>query len=212
MSNISDGLLIEKKYTDMLGQYVYNKELDKYGQVCAIRVEHMLEGGYTMMFSVYYDRFDDDSALFMSDIKDGIVKFLIVEETDMDEETEVEYNRQRLETIKEIFGDDFRDDMILYTTRGEYGESSVEGKLRNIQKLNDDFIRLDRVTANVLYDDFYARKLYLKYKHEVLTEEQFLYALVNHLANKVNEVEDSNLDYFIKYEFDNIGKESCCNG
>lgn len=197
---------IEEKYIKVLGKYVYNKELDKFGHIASLE----LTSGFGMwiQYRVFYDTFDSNHLLFFNDFLEGKVKFTII--TNVENPDYKEFECKELEDIKSAFGDKYSDDMIMYISDNERKEKNQGNDKRNVQRLYADLISLTDISAEVLSKDFYSRELYLKWKDGVLNEKELLYALVNHISQEYRRIDDRNLEYFFKYEFPRSIKNSNC--
>lgn len=186
-------MTLDDKYTLMLGKHIYNKALDKFGYISSIEIMEYI-GGYGINLIVYYDTFHHRDIAFLQDFEKGTLQFALI----TDYEPMIE---RHLEDIRTIFGDKFSEDMILYISEEERKAKNQEKEERNIQMLSSDLVSLTRVSSHVIANDFGARELYLKYKDGSLTQEEMLYAMINHLAYELQRREDSNSKYFFKYEF-----------
>lgn len=186
---------IEEKYIKLLGKLVYNKRLDKYGRISSLELSHSF-GSY-WHFNVFYDKFDNHSMLLYEDIEKGEVQFALLLDSNGEE-----YASQKIDDIKAAIGDKFSDDMIIHMTDDEWKEQLWKNDARNVQKLHTDLVPLTEISAEVMANDFYSRELYLKYKDGVLSKEELLYALVNHLCQEYKRLWDMDSRYFFKYEFE----------
>lgn len=186
-------MTIDDKYFLLLGKYIYNKTLDKFGYISSIEIMSCI-GGWGINLITYYDTFHSRDIALFEDFEKGTLQFTII----TDYEPMMEHY---LEDIKTVFGDKFSEDMILYISEEERTEKNREKDERNIQMLSNDLISLTKISAHVIANDFGARELYLKYKDGALTREKMLYAMINHLAYELKRVEDSNTKYFFKHEF-----------
>lgn len=188
---------IEEKYIKILGKYIYNKELDKFGHISSLE----LTSGFGMwiQYRVFYDTFDSNHILFFNDFLEGKVKFTII--TSVENPDYKEFERKELEDIKSAFWDKYSDDMIMYISDDERKRKNQENAERNVQKLHTDLVSLTDISAEVLSKDFYSRELYLKWKDGALSEKKLLYALVNHISQEYRRIDDRNLEYFFKYDF-----------
>lgn len=195
---------IEEKYEKMLRKNIYNKVLDKFGYIFSLDIAHYIVG-YGVLLKAFYDTFDSDHIVTFEDFEKGKIQFAII--TGISSEYD-EYNKEQIEDIKTIFKDVFFDDMIMYVSEDKRKEKNEEKDRRNVQMLHRDMVSLTDISADILANDFYSRELYLKWKREVLTEKELLYALVNHLSQELKRVKDSNFDYFKKYELPEMIKEN----
>lgn len=193
---------IEDKYAKMLGKYIYHKRLDKFGFISTIKIEQCI-GGYRISLNAFCDTFDDDVIVFFEDFEKGEAQFTII--TGM---TALEkYNESIIKDIKEVFGDKYSDDMLLYIDDDERRKRIEEVDKREVQKLHIDLVSLTDIGAEIFATDFYSRELYKKYKNDIIDEKQMLYAVINHLAQENKRINKSNSDYFWKYEFGKIKPE-----
>ncbi len=196
---------IDEKYVRLLGKYIYNKRLDKYGYISSIEIKLSI-GGYLIELKAYYDYFDDDDILFFEDFEKGKVQFTIISFG-----VPKEISDREVEDIKFVFCEKFREDMLMYIPDDERTGRIRKHEKRNTQMLFNDLTPLDRISAEVMYKDFYSRELYLKFKNGAISKEELLYALVNHLCAEYKRVDERNLEYFMKYEFPKeLEEESKC--
>lgn len=195
-------MTIDDKYVKLLGKYVYNKRLDKFGYISSIEMISVV-GGLCVYFKTYYDSFDSSAMTSFEDFTKGDIQFAII--TDYDT-----MSSSHVEDIKEAFGDSFSEDMLRYVTDSEKKVTDTINNNRNTQMLHTDMVDLTNISTDVVADDFYSREIYLKYKKGVLTKEQTLYALVNHLAQELKRIKDRNLEYFIKYELSSEMEKGEC--
>ncbi len=186
-------MTIDDKYVKLLGKYVYNKDLDKFGHISAVEIMQTIEGNL-IGFNVFYDTFDSNVLTFFEDFEKGKLQFAVIEDY-------TGWSRTATEEIKEALGDSFSTDKIKYVTEAEKYEKDRKNDQRNVQMLHTDMVDLTSISADVMAEDFYSREIYLKYRKGVLTKGQALYALVNHLAQELKRVQDRNTEYFLKYEF-----------
>lgn len=191
-------MVIEEKYLNLLGKFVYNKNIDKIGRISYIQIAYGVEG-YYFNFNVYYDSFNHDSLLFVEDFKKDKIKFVIFTDECLKEGTQ-----KTLQEIKEFFGRDFSQDMILTMSTEEKRIKDIENDNKNTQMLNTDLVDLTSISVDVLFKDFYSRELYLKYKNGVLNKEELLYALINYISQEFKKINDSNRNYFVKYELPSL--------
>lgn len=182
----------------LVGKTVYNKRLDKFGYISSLELQYGFGGCY-IQYKVFYDTFNDNLSLFVEDFKKNKVQFVIIDFPELGEAGD-EYNERQIEDIKEFFEDDFSEDMIIYVTEDEKKANDDKNKKRNTLMLHTDLVDLTDVSNEVFADDFYSRELYKSYKDGVLTKEEMMFAIINHLSQELKRVSDSNFDYFIKYE------------
>lgn len=194
---------IEDKYLKMLGKCIYNKQLDKFGYINSLEIMASLSLGLNL--KAFYDYFDSDCTVFFEDFTKGKIQFTIIQGYSILKSEQVnEINKEQIKDIKTVFGDDFTDDMLMFIDDNERQIKIQEQEQRETQRLHTDIVSLTNVTVKVLAKDFYSRELYLKWKNKVLSETQFLYALVNHLAQEMQRIDKRNLDYFVKYELEKL--------
>lgn len=194
---------IEEKYEKLLGKLIYNKSLNKHGRISSF--EYVSSFGDYCCLSVHYDSFDDRSILFLDDFEKGNIQFVMIES--WPEKLISTY----IEDIKFVLEDKFREDMIIYMTADEWNEHLSDQEKRNIQTLNNSLVSLTEISAKVMAHDFHCRELYMKYKNDVLTERELLFALVNHLSQEYQKLWDMNGKYFFKYEFPKQLEEMECD-
>lgn len=119
---------IEDKYIKLLGKYIYNKELDKFGRISSLELVYVF--GLWIQFNVFYDTFDSKRILFLQDFLDGKSKFVII-----NDESNHEYKQffeEQLDDIKSAFENKFLTDMLIYMSNDEWKEKIREQDKRNV--------------------------------------------------------------------------------
>lgn len=197
-----DLVQIDERYTKMLGMLVYNKDLDKYGRVSSLRLMEGY-GGYYAYLQVFYDGFDSDFFLCFEDFDKAAVFFVIVDDLPV----LYDYVGQQMGNIRFCMGEKYRDDMVIYMSDEEWKRHIKDQQDRETQKLHVDAVGLTSISADVVADDFHSRGLYLKWRRGIISKEEMLYGIVNHLALELKRVKDENSAYFFKYEFAEKTKE-----
>lgn len=192
---------IEDKYVKLLQKAVYNKRLDKCGHITGIDLSCCFSpNGINVYwhYTAYYDGFDSNNILFFEDFKKGLIQFVLFDYND--EQLNDEINEKITDDIKSAFGNDFSDSMICVFSSDEWDKNNKNKDKRNKQLLSNDLVSLTEMSVDLFYKDFWIQELYKKYKKDVLTEKQMLYAIINYLCIKNKELADKNLDYFVMYE------------
>ncbi len=194
---------IEDKYINLIGKYIYNKELDKSGLISSMDLSKMCDISYR----AFYDVFDCNHIIHLEDFEKGKIQFVLLTGNHIFEKI----IRQENNDIKVAFKEKYNDNMIRCVSAEEWDKCNEEQKSRNIQKMHTDLISLTRISTEVFYGDFCIQDLYLKYKNGVLTETEMLYAILNVLCSRNKQLADKNLEYFSKYELEKCLKDYCCN-
>lgn len=196
MGNCED-LKIENKYLNLLNKYIYDTKLDKFGMINSIELNIGI-GGICMLLKAYFDRIHSSKMVFFDDFKNGIMKFTIIGgETILTKEQEEKYNQSVIDDIKNAFGEDFREDMIMYIDDEERKERNRENDEREVQNIRGKMINLKKLSAEIFYDDFTACEAYQKYAKGDLSETEMLYIICNHLCEEIKRLKDDNLNYFL---------------
>ena len=184
---------LDKKYLNILGKHIYDKEHDKFGRISSIEICD----GIGIMFKVYYDKFNSDNIVFFNDFKEGKVQFVIIIGLCIGKELEEKSNERTIEDIKCSMGEDFREDMLLYIDEEDRKEKNWQNDEREIQSIGTKNINVKRLSAEVFYDDFTCKEAYKKYAEGYISETEMLYIICNHLCEEQKRLKNENLEYFI---------------
>lgn len=196
MENCED-LKIEKKYLNLMNKYIYDTKLDKFGMINSIELSSGI-GGIMIMLKAYFDRIHSSRMVFFEDFKNETLKFTIIGgETILTKEQEEKYNQSVIDDIKNAFGEDFREDMIMHIDDDERKERNRENDKREVQNINGKLINLKKLSADIFYDDFTACEAYQKYSEGDISETEMLYIICNHLCEELKRLKGDNLNYFL---------------
>lgn len=189
-----EDLTIEKKYLNLLDKYIYNTETDKFGMITGISISRM-----GISLRAYYDSLDDDSLVFFDDFKKGILKFTLIDGgVTFGKELHEKYTEQVIDEIKSAFGDEFSEDMIIHVEDDERTRKNRENEEKEKQNISNKLLNISKVTAEIFYDDYTAREIYMKYADDKISETEMLYLICNHLCEEVKRLKDENLEYFVE--------------
>ena len=104
---------IDKKYFDLLNTLVYDKRTKMYGMISGVLIRSYL-GCYGIHYQVFYNRLYTDVILFVEDIEQGNVVFVLPFTLHGSQKDIFDKMAQDHEIkIKEFFGEKFREDMII---------------------------------------------------------------------------------------------------
>lgn len=196
MKNCED-LKIEKKYLNLMNKYIYDTKLDKFGMINSIELSSGI-GGVMIMLKAYFDRIHSSRMVFFEDFKNGTMKFTIIGgETILTKEQDEKYNQSVIDDIKNAFGKDFHEDMIMYIDDEGWKERNRENDEREVQKISGRLINLKKFSAEIFYDDFTSCEAYQKYSKGDISETEMLYIICNYLCEELKRLKDDNLNYFI---------------
>lgn len=201
---------IDDRAFKMLGKRVYNTQTKKEGYISEIKILSGV-GGYILYYNAYYDKFDNEAILSVSDFKAGVLKFVLFKSEPsilFSEEQLDSFNSMMLSEIKEIIGEEFTDDMIVYMTDDEHDEHIRDEKENKIRWIGNDLVRLTELSASVFYDNYQAQALYTKYKEGVISETEMLYGVCNFLCEELKRTKDRELELFVKHEIPGLMKDA----
>lgn len=177
-----------------MDKYIYNTKTDKYGMINGIEISRM-----GMWLKAYYDRIEDSDMVFFEDFKNGTLKFTIIDGgVTFGKEEHEAYTTQIIEDIKSVFGVDFSDDMIMRVDDDERTKKNRENEGKERQNIHGKLLNISKVTAEIFYDDYTAREIYMKYVDSKISETEMLYFICNHLCEEVKRIKDENLEYFVE--------------
>lgn len=189
----NEDLTLDKKYLNLLGKYIYNKDHDKFGLISSIEICDRIG----IMFRAFYDKFNDNDIVFFNDFKEGTVQFVIISGLCIGKELEEKSKRETIEDIKCAMGEDFREDMLLYIDEEDRKEKNWQNDEREIQNIGIKNLNVKRLSAEVFYDDFTCKEAYKKYADGSISETEMLYIICNYLCEEQKRLKDENLEYFI---------------
>lgn len=187
-----EDFVLEKKYLNLIGKSIYNKAEDKNGTITGIEIS---EHGYYL--KAYYDSIDSDNIVFFEDFKKGNVQFLLIKGMELPKELREKYEKETVEDIKEAFGYDFTEDMIKVCTKEEYNEELEKKKQAGINAISGRFGNLEKLSAEIFYDNYTTVELYKRYASGAITETEMLFGICNFLCEEIKRLKDDNLNYFI---------------
>lgn len=187
-----EDFVLEKKYLNLIGKSIYNKADNKNGMITGIEIS---DHGYYL--KAYYDVIDSDSVVFFEDFKKGNIQFLLINGMELPKELREKYEEETVEDIKAAFEDDFTDDMIKVYTKEEYNAELEKKKQAGINAISGRFGNLEKLSAEIFYDNYTTVELYKRYVSGAITESQMLFGICNFLCEEVKRLKDDNLNYFI---------------
>lgn len=185
---------LEKKYLNLLGKYIYNTETDKFGMITAISISKI-----GMSLKAYYDSINDDSLVFFEDFKKGTLKFTLIDGgATFGTELHEKYTNEIIDDIKSIFGEEFSEDMIIHVDDDKRKEKNRENEEKEVKNICGKLLNISKVTAEIFYDDYTSREIYMKYTDGKISETEMLYLVCNHLCEELNRIKSENLEYFVE--------------
>ena len=188
----SEDFTLDKKYLNILGKHIYNKERDKFGLISSIEITNA-----GIMFRAYYDKFNDNDIVFFNDFKEGKVQFVIISGLCIGKKLEEKSNRETVDDIKCSMGEDFREDMLLYIDDGERKKRMRENDEREIQSIGIKNLNIKKLSAEIFYDDFTCKEAYKRYADGHISETEMLYIICNYLCEEQKRLKEENLEYFV---------------
>lgn len=112
---------IEEKYLNLLGLLIHDKRNNMNGMICSLMIDKYISG-YGISYRIFTNRVHSYADLFIDDIVKGNVVFLIPFGKGYLDEVFQEMEKDHEAKIKEFFGDDFREDMIMRISEEERQE------------------------------------------------------------------------------------------
>lgn len=110
---------IEEKYLKLLHKLIHDKRKNMNGILSSFCINrNFCENGYYWYYLGYVDEIHTDCIFHIEDFISGNVVFLLPFGTRFDEEYE-KIRQQSIKDIKECFGEDFREDMIIRVSEEE---------------------------------------------------------------------------------------------
>ena len=110
---------IEDKHLKLLHKLIYDKRKNMYGILSSYCIHRSFcDNGYYWYYLGYMTKVHNDYIFHIEDFINGNVVFLLPFGTWWDDEYE-EIRQQNIKDIKECFGDDFREDMIMRISEEE---------------------------------------------------------------------------------------------
>lgn len=190
----NENLTLDKKYLNILGKHIYDKNRDKFGRISSIEICD----GIGIMYKAYYDKFNYNDIVFFNDFKEGKVQFVIITGgLCLSKEIEEKFLKETLEDIKCSMGKDFREGMLLYIDDDERKERMRENDENEIQSIGNKNLNIKRLSSEIFYDDYTCMEIYKKYVKGKISETEMLYIICNHLCEEQKRLKEENLEYFI---------------
>lgn len=112
---------IDDKYFKLLGLLIRDKRRDMNGMISSLVIDKYITG-YEIHYQVYTNRVHAYTGLFVDDILKGNVVFLIPFSKGYLEEVFKDMEKEHEGAIRDFFGDDFREDMIMRISEEERQE------------------------------------------------------------------------------------------
>lgn len=187
-----EDFVLDKKYLNLIGKTIHDKQENKNGMITGIEIS---DHGYYL--KAFYDVIDSDCMVFFEDFKKGKLQFVVIQGMEIPKEMREKYESETIEDIKVAFGDEFTDDMIISCTNEEYKSELEKKKQAGINAISGRFGNLEKLSAEIFYDNYTTVELYKRYASGAITETEMLFGICNFLCGEVKRLKDDNLNYFI---------------
>ncbi|MCM1219543.1 MAG: hypothetical protein NC548_34110 [Lachnospiraceae bacterium] len=122
---------IDDKHLLLLNKLIYDPRIEGYGMISSIELTPLLappELKIGLWYKVFYSKIRE-SILLVDDIKGKKIKFLMPFDTTLTKELEHEWHERTINELKEYYGDDYSDDILMYMPEEE--------RLKQIKQFND---------------------------------------------------------------------------
>lgn len=176
-----EDLTIEKKYLNLVHMCIYDVEKDKHGMITGISTFFSINN-ILLQFTAMYDNIDSDKCVFLNDFISGKMKFVLLKGGIWEGEFFKQSQEEKLENIKEIFKEDYNDDMVIWVDEEDRKTKIEEQKHHQKQYIGSQLVNLDSFAEEVVYDSYSTLHAFNLYTHGIIDEKQMLYAMVNILA------------------------------
>lgn len=176
-----EDLVIEKKYLNLIHMCIYSVEKDKHGMITGISTFSTINN-ILIQFTAMYDNIDTDMCVFLNDFITGKMKFVLLTGGAWENGLLKQSQKEKLANIKEIFEDDYNDDMIMWIDGEDRKTKREEQDHRQKQYIGSQLVHLDSFAEDVVYDSYSTLHAFNLYTHGIIDEKQMLYAMVNTLA------------------------------
>lgn len=87
--------------------------------------------------------------------------------------------------------------MIKICTKEEYNAGLEKKKQVKINAISGRFGNLEKLSAEIFYDNYTTVELYKRYAKGAITESEMLFGICNFLCKEIKRLKDDNLNYFI---------------
>lgn len=176
-----EDLTIEKRYLNLVNRGIYDAEKDKHGIITGMDIM-FLTGGAFMELTAMYDNIDSDKHVFLDDFKTGKMKFVFLTGSAWESGFIKESQDEQLENIKDVFGDEYTDDMVMWID--EENRKTALSKQDCMQQwyIGIQLVNLDSFAEEIVYDSYSTLRAFCLYVDGIIDEKQMLYAMVNTLA------------------------------
>lgn len=189
----SEDLVIEKKYLNLINRCIYDVEKDKHGIITGLSTLSLI-GGIFMEFTARYDNIDSDKHVFLNDFKTGEMKFVLLTGGEWGKGFFKKSQEEQLENIKDVFGNEYRDDMVMWIDECERKTALSKQDHRQKQYIGSQLVNLDSFAEDVVYDSYSTLQAFCLYTDGIIDEKQMLYAMVNILAAEKRVQRDMKID------------------
>lgn len=113
---------IDEKYFKLLNILIYDKRTKMNGIISSIDIMGQICGSYLISYKAYMSKQHSDVYIFVEDFEKGNVVFLLPFGTTYMVKEMEEMAKQHTERIKEFFGENFQEDMIMMIPEDERQE------------------------------------------------------------------------------------------
>lgn len=192
MGILKENLELPMKDINLIGKRIYNAKTNKHGMITGITLENHT-GNLTYYFNAYYDKLESDSMIFTEDLRNGNIKFVII---DMPEFKD--YKEKEISDIKEFLGEKFCANSIIHITREQHKKNIAEQEYRGILEIMGKAKELDSLASDIIQDNYSMLKYFVLFSDGIITENQMLYGIVNVLSSELRNKRDEELKGFGK--------------
>lgn len=137
---------INDKNLLLLHKLIYDPRIKANGIITSIEITPLFfpDGMHPgFWYRVFINRNHSESILLVDDIKDKKIKFLIPFNLTMSAKEEKDYQERIISDLKEYFGDDFSDDILMYMP-----EEERQRQIRRLDQVFDSLQYWDQYLEN----------------------------------------------------------------
>lgn len=176
-----EDLTIEKKYLNLIHMCIYDVEKDKHGMITGISTFFSINS-ILLQFTALYDNIDSDKCVVINDFITGKKKFVLITGGAWESGLLKEAQDEELQNLKDIFEEDYTDDMVMWIDDEDRKTKLEEQKHRQKQYIGSQLVNLDSFAEEIVYDSYSALQAFCLYTDGIIDEKQMLYAMVNILS------------------------------
>lgn len=178
-----EDLTIEKKYLNLMHMAIYDEKYDKHGIITEISLYPSLTAERPLLqFNARFDNINDNETILIEDFCNGKLKFVFFTGGMWESGLLKQVQEEELTNIKDVFGTEYNDDMVMWIDEEDRKTKLEEQKHRQKQYIGSELVNLDSFSEEVVYDSYSMLHAFNLYTHGIIDEKQMLYAMVNALA------------------------------